>query len=274
MDGRVALDSALGDAAYVPKSADIARDTYRVLLPNFEGPLDLLLHLIRKEQLNIYDIPVSKVCQSYMEYLELMQQIDVNIAGEFMVMAASLALLKSAMILPKEGGDEEDDPRMPLVAQLLEYERFKKAATELDAKPWFNREIYGRPLTAAQEIIPKEAVLDGPIEPVDTYQMLLCLKIALDRTHKPQITIHTDPVSLKEKVELARDLLARDGIIEFTRLLPEIPKVQDVIVSFMSILELAKLKFIEIIQLETYGKIQIREVRSLRELNESMLDQY
>jgi segregation and condensation protein A len=274
LDGRLAFDKAMGGTASIPVPEGFSRDNYRVLLPNFEGPLDLLLHLIRKEQLNIYDIPIAKICSAYFEQLELLKQIDVNIAGEFMVMAATLTLLKSAMILPREGGDEENDPRLPLVAQLLEYERFKRAANQLDARPWLGRDVYGRPMTTTHDILPVESLLDGPIEQVDTYQLLLCLRVSLDRTERPPLNITTDPVSLREKVELARDLLAAQQIIDFAMLLPEICKPPDVIVSFMAILEMAKLKFVEIIQLETFGKIQIREVRSLRELNESMLDQY
>lgn len=274
IDGRALLDTALGDVGAIPKSENSSQDDYRILLPNFEGPLDLLLHLIRKEQINVYDIPIARICKSYVEHLELMQQIDVNVAGEFMVMAATLTFLKSAIILPREGGDEEEDPRLPLVAQLLEYERFKKASQQIDARPWLGREVYGRPLTAGQEIMPMEALANGPVDAVDTFQMLLCLKIALDRTTKKPLNIAVDQVSLKEKVSLARELFEANEIVDFALLLPQVCRAQDVIVSFMAILELAKLKFIEIIQYENFGKIQLRGVRSLKELNEGMLDQY
>src|SRR5688572_25449176 len=117
-----ALDHALGG---IPKAEGFQygerAEDYRVRIPVFEGPLDLLLHLIRKEQLNIYDIPIAHICRSYLEHIELMAQPDVNLAGEFMVMAATLTHLKSLVLLPKEeGAGADDDPRMPLVAQLLE----------------------------------------------------------------------------------------------------------------------------------------------------------
>lgn len=273
------LDEALAgipSAASVAGSSEFVRDDYRIHLPNFEGPLDLLLHLIRKDQLNIYDIPVSVVCRNYLDYLEHMQNIDVNLSGEFLVMAATLTHLKSLMVLPQESAelDPEADPRRPLVAQLLELERFKQAATAIDATPWLGREIFARPPTAVSDI-PVESLLDAPIEPVDTFQMLVCLKIALDRTRKPAMQITTDPISLRSKVEQMTAMMLDREIMNFTELLPiENCTVKDIIVSFMAVLELGKLKFIEIIQTETYGPIQMRAVRPLRELNASMLDQY
>ena len=125
IDGQIAFDKAMNDPNVVPKTEDENNEDYRVFLPNFEGPLDLLLHLIRKDQLNIYDIPISNICKSYLETLRVISNIDVNVAGEFMVMAATLTLLKSLVLLPKEEGDSQsDDPRLPLVQQLLEYEKF------------------------------------------------------------------------------------------------------------------------------------------------------
>lgn len=273
------IDAALASIPSARESAaaraeGAARDDYRVVLPCFEGPLDLLLHLIRKDQLNIYDIPVSKICRSYLDYLEHLKQIDFNIAGEFMVMAATLTHLKSILILPNENADNpEDDPRRPLVAQLLEYEKFKAASLKIDSAIWLGRDVYPRPTTAASDI-PVESLLDAPIDPVDTYQMLLCLKVALDRTHRPPIQITTDPISLKEKVAQISSLLEFDPVIEFASLLPADCQAIDVVVSFLSMLELAKLKFVEVIQTENFGPIHIRAVKPLRELNEGLLDQY
>ena len=107
--GQEPLDAALGTAGYKGTQGGFKRDDYQVALPVFEGPLDLLLHLIRKEQINIYDIPIAKICQNYMAHLEHMRQIDVNIAGEFMVMAATLMVIKSFVLLPREGGDEAEE---------------------------------------------------------------------------------------------------------------------------------------------------------------------
>ncbi|NBX93661.1 MAG: segregation/condensation protein A [Proteobacteria bacterium] len=278
LDAKLALDDATIPVGDSPASSDSqAKDDYRITLPVFEGPLDLLLHLIRKEQINIYDIPISKICKSYMEHLELMRQVDVNVAGEFMVMAATLTLMKSLVLLPREeGSEEEEDPRLPLVAQLLEYDRFKKAADEIDQKSWLGRDIYPRSTTAIADIMPVESLMDAPLESVDPFQLLLCLKIANDRTVRPPMQISVDPTSIKEKVTQVQELLEQEEVIRFEQLLPakEDRHVRDVIVAFLALLELAKLKFIEIVQAEELGPMQVRRVKELRELNVGLLDQY
>lgn len=277
IDGQIALDKAMNDPSVLPKKDGEIKDDYRVLLPNFEGPLDLLLHLIRKDQLNIYDIPIAQICKTYMEHLDVMKSIDVNIAGEFMVMAATLTLLKSLVLLPKEEGEgQEDDPRMPLVQQLLEYEKFKKAADKIEAIPWVGRDIYVRPPGAIESMMPVESLLDAPIDPVDPFQLLVCLKIATNRTTRPALQITTDPVSIRDKVIQVGQFLGQQEIISFNELIPpkEERRILDVVVAFLAVLELARLKFIEILQHETFGPIQIRGVKDLNNLNVGMLDQY
>lgn len=277
VDGQLALDKAMNDSSVLPKKDTEIKEDYRVFLPNFEGPLDLLLHLIRKDQLNIYDIPIAHICKTYLEHLDIMKSIDVNIAGEFMVMAATLTLLKSIVLLPKEeGASDEDDPRMPLVQQLLEYERFKKAADQIDGLKWMGRDIYVRPPTAIESMMPVESLLDAPIDPVDPFQLLVCLKIATNRTTRPSLTITTDPVSIKDKVVQVGQFLAQHEVIQFTDLIPTQGerKILDVVVAFLAVLELARLKFIEILQHENFGPIQIRGVKDLNDLNVGMLDSY
>lgn len=246
---------------------------YRVRLPVFEGPLDLLLHLIRRDQINIYDIPVSQICNSYLDYLNLMTAPDVDLAGEFFVMAATLLHLKSQILLPKEELAAEDDPRLPLVAQLLELEKFKKAADQIESREWMEREFYVRP-PGAQAELPVESLLDAPLDPVDTYQMLLCLKVALDRTERPPMQITIDSTSLKDKVAQVGELLESIDLIDFRTLLPDVPKRNDIIISFLAILELARLKYLEILQSQTFGPIQVRRVHSVKDLNLGLLQQY
>ena len=249
-------------------------DDYQIHLPCFEGPLDLLLHLIRKEQLNIYNIPVARVCENYLKYLDLMQQLDFNIAGEFMVMASTLIYLKSALLLPKDEMDPEEDPRKPLVAQLLEYEKFKKASEDFNQRYWLGRDVYGRPANSLADILPAESLLESPLESIDPFNLLKAFKAATDRTRKPPMEIATDPVSIKDKVVTITQFLKLDSILEFFRLLP--PKVvkQEIILSFLAVLELAKLKFVDIVTTENFGPIRIRAKRSLEDLNMGMLDQY
>ncbi len=271
-----AFDEALSSQPVVV--TDKAGDDYRVNIPTFEGPLDLLLHLIRKEQINIYDIPIAKICQSYLEHIQLMQAPDVNLAGEFMVMAATLTVMKSFILLPREEGDmEADDPRLPLVAQLLELERFKKAANELDSMPWLNRDIYARPLSALQDVMP-EWKRSSPhrLRSIDLFQLLVCLKVSLSRTQRPPLQISTDPIAIKDKVGQIGMFLetTNNQIFDFAMLLPPAARARDIVISFLAMLELAKLKFIEIIQHENFGPIQIRGVRPLTELNVTLLDQF
>jgi segregation and condensation protein A len=269
------IDSILADQAPVGSQLE-ATDDYRVRLNVFEGPLDLLLHLIRKDQLNIYDIPIAQICRSYLEHLELMLLPDCNVAGEFFVMAASLTYLKSQILLPAEDQAEiaEDDLRIPLVAQLLEYERFKLAAQSLDHTPWLHRDVFPRPASAAVDATPVESLLDAPIEAVDSYQLLVNLKTALNRTNRPPIQIAADTISIRDKVSALGMFLSEREVIDFSMLIPTVYKTMDIIISFLACLELAKLKYVEIIQTETYGPIQIRGVRAMDHLDYALLDQF
>lgn len=268
------LEKAL-EASPVPPPPSEESHAYRVTTSVFEGPLDLLLHLIRKDQIDIYDIPIAKICQSYYEHLEMMKIPDVNIAGEFMVMAATLTHLKSVLLLPKEETlGEEDDPRLPLVQQLLMYETFKKAALQIDHRPWLYRDIYPHPTTHLQRLMPTESLMDAPIDSVDPFQLMVCLKIALQRTTRPPMEISADTTSIREKVGLITQQFDATPVFEFSQLLPDPPLRRDIIISFLAILELARLHFIEIYQAENFGPIQIQSVRSLRDLDPTLLEQY
>ena len=250
-------------------------EDYKILLPNFEGPLDLLLHLIRREQLNIYDIPVSRICENYLKFLDAMENPDCNLAGEFMVMAATLTFLKSVMLLPKEEEEGADDPRLPLVQKLLEYEQFKLAAIELDKREWLDRDFYPKGPGSTADILPPESLLSAPLDPIDPYQLLLGLKASLGRTQRKPLEITTDPISIKEKVLQIGELLENSPMVEFQQLLPEENRTaKDVVVAFFAMLELARMKYIEILQTENFGPIYLRGVRSLRELNVTLLDQF
>lgn len=267
------LEHIFSDSESLGEETNSHKEEYKVHTPVFDGPLDLLLHLLRKEELNIYDIPIAKICTSYTNQLRAMLSPDVNVASEFFVMAATLTHIKSQMLLPKENQDEED-PRKPLVAKLLEYEQFKKASIQLDSRAWLGRDLFSRTEVSVDDIMPDETKLDAPIEAVDNFQLLLCLKIALDRTFRKPIEISADMTSIKEKVTYISGLLESQTNLSFADLMSPSPRLNEVIVSFLAILELAKLKFIEIIQIENFGVIQIRPVRELREINYGLLDQY
>lgn len=275
LDQAAALDSIFPVTGPAQSASADEESDYRVSIPNFEGPLDLLLHLIRRDQVNIHDIPVSRICKSYLEHLEIMQQFDVNIAGEFMVMAATLTLLKSQILLPVEGeAEEEEDPRAPLVAQLLEYERFKIAAESLNNIPWLFRDIYPRPFVETKEIMPPTDPETAPVEPIDTYQMLLALKAATDRTTRPPFEVTQEADSLSDRVAVMSTMLTQRELISFAELVPDIQKRRELVVTFLAMLELARLKFVQILQAETFGPIEIRSIRSLGDLDMGLLDQF
>jgi segregation and condensation protein A len=269
---RERLEQAL--AADPAAVAPIPTREYQVHLPNFDGPLDLLLHLIRRDQINVYDIPIAHICKSYLDYINRLADPDVGVAGEFMVMASTLLLIKSAMLMPQDPEVEAEDPRMPLVQQLLEYERIKKAAEALDRREWLGREVYARPTGTFAELMPKESLLDAPIESFDAYQLLVALKQATTRTTRPPIKIETDPVSIRTKVIEMAGHLDQSETIPLTVLLPMPCTVQDVIVAFFATLEMARLKFVEIVQHEIFGPIYLRAVRPMRELNVELLEQF
>lgn len=267
----VLFDESLRESA----SEHGSLDDYRVHLPAFEGPLDLLLHLIRKDQIEIYDIPIAKICSSYLQYIERMQSPDVNLAGEFMVMAASLMFIKSQLLLPREETEmDEDDPRLPLVAQLLEYEKFKKAAEALNEREWVGRDVFLRPEGTSKDLIPAESLADAPIAPHEVFPLLVALKIALDRTTRPPMLIELDPTSLREKVSQIRGSLERHELAELAEFIPPARPRREIILAFLAMLELSRLKFIQIIQHENMGPIQIRRIRSLVDLDETLLDQF
>lgn len=256
-------------------TADTEYSSYTVRLENFEGPLDLLLHLIKRDQIDIHDIPVAHVCENYLRALSDFSRPDVNLAGEFFVMAATLLELKSIVLLPRDTLEgESEDPRLPLVAQLLEYERFKKVALRLDARPWLLRDVFSRPEGAASEILPPEAILDGPVETVGTYELLLCLKAANDRTHRKPLEISVDTTSIRDRVVSVSELLEGGNAVTFESLLPENRNRKDIILTFLAVLELARLKFINITQSESLGPIFLTAVRPMEELNMAMLEQF
>ena len=278
LDSAFGLDQPLkGNASAEQAGAPSWNDDYRVRIPNFEGPLDLLLHLIRKDQLNIYDIPIASICASYLKYIDLLHQLDCNMAGEFMVMAATLMHMKSAVLLPQETGEngEEVDPRLPLVAQLLEYEKFKRASETIDKLPWLGRDYYSRPPEAIKDQIPTESLLDSPLEPIDNFQLLVCLKIALDRTTRPKMQITTDLVSLRSKVMALQDLMQLNDILELSSLIPE--NFRGVRISSLTSspgLQLVEIKISRNHPARKFQPHPIRCVRSLGDLNEGMLDTY
>jgi segregation and condensation protein A len=228
--------------------------TIRVHIPVFEGPLDLLLHLIQQDKLEITDIPIAKITRQYLETLELMRELDLEVAGEFLVMAATLMRIKSRMLLPPAIAEvEEEDPRAGLVRQLLEYSRFKEAARDLSGLETERRLLFERGAPAQLEDPEASELL-----PVSMFRLLDALKTVLSRQAPPIVhTITAEPLSLEEAVGLMRARLLESPRLMFEELLESFPSRIEKITAFLGLLELLKLGTIAAAQESLFGPIWI-----------------
>jgi segregation and condensation protein A len=213
--------------------------TYQVRLSEFEGPLDLLLHLIRRDKINIYDIPISHITQEYLSYIEIMKELELEVAGEFFVMAATLMRIKAQMLLPRriDMEDEEQDPREELVRNLLEYKKFKEAAQHFSVMEEDRRKVFTRP-TGAQGLVDES---DHPIE-VSVFDLLGAFKKVMDDLRK-QISyrVERESVSVEEKIAIIRARLKSEREVLFTELFEAGFTKVDIIVTFLALLELIRL---------------------------------
>jgi segregation and condensation protein A len=231
---------------------------YRVRLDLFEGPLDLLLHLIKKNEVDITDIPIATITEQYLAYLDLMRDLSLDVAGEYLVMAATLMLIKSRMLLPSPEADEEEegpDPRAGLVRQLLEYQRYREAAEELRSRALLGRDVFTRePGTVGFEI--EEDV--APNVRATLWDLLEAFRAALERAKPdPVHEVEIEPVSLRDRV---RSLLGTLGIarsVTFDSLFDENATRHFVIVTFLALLELMKIGAVDAVQEERFGSIMI-----------------
>jgi len=232
--------------------------TYKVRLEIFEGPLDLLLYLIKKEELDIYDIPIAKITDQYLEYLEIMKMLDLDIAGEFIVMAATLMQIKSKMLLPPEEvtqqETEEEDPRAELVQKLLEYKKFKEVADKLaekeaDANRFYSRQSSEKPVFETE---------DSPFFEASIFDLLTAFSKILKEI--PKETFHRivkDQFTVGEKIHDIFHLLIKEPKIYFSRLFKEARSKIEIIVTFLALLELIRLKEIVVVQHGHFGEIEI-----------------
>ncbi len=223
---------------------------YEVKLNSFEGPLDLLLHLIDKAEVDVYDIPITILTEQYMQYLYVMQEFQIDIASEFLVMAATLLEIKSKMLLPRKEEpffqpmfdlEEEYDPRRELVERLLEYKKFKTLAGELREREINQSKVFTR---AAQDLTPYASLAEeNPVAEVTLYDLVEALTKVFSKTgteEKSVSKIHRDEVSVKDKMKEIRQLLSFSGNIRFTQLFPELPSRGEIVTSFMAILEMMR----------------------------------
>ena len=231
--------------------------SYAIKLENFEGPLDLLLHLIKKNEMDIYDIPIADITAQYLGLLDAMKSLNLEVAGEFLVMAATLLHIKSRMLLPpteEEEPEEEDDPRAELVRRLLEYQKFKDAAESLDRLPLLGRDVFARKfadpgLAAAEE--EETASEIGLFELVDAFRSLLQEVNREETFHE----ITHERLSVTERVNHLLDLLQRKKRLMFREIFSARPDRHEVVVSFLAMLELVKMKAIHMVQEVGFGPI-------------------
>jgi segregation and condensation protein A len=226
----------------------------KVELEIFEGPLDLLVHLIRKEEINIYDIPVARLLEQYLEYVNIARELNIDLAGEFLEMAAELAYIKSKMLLPESEAEEEEgpDPRADLVARLLEYRRYKMAAEALLKRPLLGRDVFIRPRFET-EPSGEEALIE-----VDSLALLAAFRDLLKRLPEEKFHEVRQPrMGVAERVlELTEKLKGRRQVA-FEDLFEEGGSRGDVVVAFLAILEMAKQRLLRIVQERVFHKIYV-----------------
>ncbi len=234
--------------------------SYKIKLEIFEGPLDLLLYLVKKDHLNIYDIPIAKVTEQYLQYLELMKLLDLNIAGEFLVMAATLMQIKSKMLLPAEPAqaapEEQDDPRAELIKRLLEYEKFKEIAESLRQKESSQLEVFKRPKAQVDKTLPDDK--EGVYFEASIFDLINAFSRALkDVPQEVFYQVIKDEFTVTEKIHDILHLLLVASSVRLSELFAKAKNKLEIVVTFLAILELIKMKEIIARQKELFQEIEI-----------------
>lgn len=233
--------------------------SYKIKLEIFEGPLDLLLYLVKKDHLNIYDIPIAEVTEQYLKYMDIMRLLNLNIAGEFLVMAATLMQIKSKMLLPLEESQEtsevQEDPRQELVKRLLEYEKFKEIAQNLRERETDQRDVFKRPKSPGQEIPEDE---QGVYFEASLFDLITAFSAALEGIPKELFyEVIKEEFTVEDKVhDILHMLLASSGL-RLSELFAKAKNKLEIIVTFLAILELIRLKEIIARQKGLFQEIEI-----------------
>jgi segregation and condensation protein A len=244
----------------------------KVQLEIFEGPLDLLLHLIKKNEVRVTDIPIAAITEQYLATLELMQSLSLDMAGEFLVMAATLIHIKSRELLPE--GDEEPepdedegvDPRAELVRRLLEYQRYKEAAAELEQREVLTRDVFVRATAPVEEAGPRE------FREISVFELLGALKRVIDRLPKDIVhEVMLEKITVREKITLLLDRLRSESRIVFESLFSEVQSRMEIIVTFLAMLELVKVRAIRVFQDQPGGDILIEAAAGMDQAAEGIV---
>jgi segregation and condensation protein A len=239
----------------VPHDLYIPPDALEVILEAFEGPLDLLLYLIRRQNLDILDIPITEITEQYVEYIEMLEDIQFELAAEYLVMAAILAEIKSRMLLPRPVSDdgEESDPRAELVRRLQEYERFKQAAEDLDELPRL-----GRDFALTEAFVENKSTVRLPPQ-VELREILAALKDVMGRAELfTSHHISGEPLSVRERMSRIMSALRDNPYMEFHRLFDPEEGRMGVVVSFLALMELTREQLVDLVQNEPFGQIYVK----------------
>jgi segregation and condensation protein A len=225
-------------------------------LPRFEGPLDLLLHLIKRDEIDIYDIPIAHITRQYLQFIEIMRMLDLDVAGEFLVMAATLMRIKAKMLLPLPRSDEEEeegDPREELVQRLLEYRLYKEASGTLKSQEALRRSIFERGMVPTED--------DAgplPLAPATLFDLLEALNRVMSRRPEQAVyAVQTEVWDIEDKMSLIARTVAEDGRLNFSALMSQARARMEIVVTFMALLELVKLGTVRVVQDDNFADILI-----------------
>ena len=246
----------------LPQDLYIPPYALEVFLEAFEGPLDLLLYLIRRQNLDILEIPVAEITRQYVEYIEMMQELHLELAGEYLLMAAMLAEIKSRMLLPRsaDGEEDEEDPRAELVRRLQEYERYKKAAEDLGELERMERDLH----QAQAEVVDRKTTVPPP--DLTMQELLMAFKDVLSRAEMfAHLHVQREPLSVRQRMSEILVQLTDDRFIEFKDLFDPQEGRMGIAVSFIALLELLREAVIELVQSEPYAPIHVRAASSSKE---------
>lgn len=238
-------------------------EDYKVKLEVFEGPLDLLLYLIKKDEVDIYDIPIERITKQYLEYMDLFRILDLDVAGEFVVMAANLIYIKSRSLLPvhqqppEETADEED-PRWELVRQLIEYKKFKDAASHLQKREVNQENLFSR--------IPEQPEFEAerPLGEVSIFDLINAFQNVLKRVNKTEDLreIFEENFTVSDKIELVMRMTATGVPLKFSELFSNVASRGEIVVTFLALLELIRLKQLRVTQPEPFAEIELQRAEA------------
>jgi segregation and condensation protein A len=269
-----AADAADDDA----EAAGSRTPPYRVKLEVFEGPLDLLLHLIKREEVEIVDIPIATITDQYLAHLDVMRNLNLDIAGEFLVMAATLMLIKSRLLLPPTEGEDDDeeeaDPRADLVRQLLEYQRFREVARQLGERPLLRRDVFTR--EPSLDDLEPSADEGLPQIRASIWDLLTAFQAVLKRARPEAVhEIVTERISLRDRVQWLLQTLSIAKSIEFDSLFDEDATRLEIIVTFLAVLELMRMQAVQAVQEQLFDRIVITlRVADIRSVWLDLSDEY